>query len=134
MKTIWMKIACTAVLLSIGIGCQRKPVPVRQFLRLAEETNRNCPQRLNETITLDSTRYDEVQNAVFYYYTASGILDDPHYMQQNQIPFKQALQEAVDNSVEMKDYREYGTTFHYVYFSTRTRQLLAEFSFTSSLR
>lgn len=134
MKTIWIKIACTAVLLSIGIGCQRKPVPVRQFLRLAEETNRNCPQRLNETITLDSTRYDEVQNAVFYYYTASGILDDPHYMQQNQIPFQQILQEAIDNSVEMKDYREYGTTFHYVYFSTRTRQLLAEFSFTSSLR
>ncbi len=33
---------------------------VRKFKQTAEKTNRSCPTRMNETITLDSTRYDAV--------------------------------------------------------------------------
>ena len=36
---------------------------VRKFKQTAEKTNRSCPTRMNETITLDSTRYDEKDNA-----------------------------------------------------------------------
>ena len=131
-KNNWKEVGAAFFLLAGFTSCQPKPAPVRQFLRWAETTNQTCPQHLNETVTLDSTRYDETQNAVYYYYTANGVLDNPDYMQQNKASFQQALEEAVENSVEMKEYREYGTTFHYVYYSQSNGQPLAEFSFRSS--
>lgn len=99
-------------------------------MRMAEQTNRSCPIRLNETVTLDSTRYEEKNNTVTYYYSVTGQLDDPAYMNTQHATFKQALMEAADNSAEMEDYRQFGTSISYIYISATTHRRLAEFSFT----
>ena len=101
-----------------------------KFTRMAEETNKNCPMRLNETVTLDSTTYDEALNRVSYYYSVSGELDNPEYMLTNYTTFKQTLQEAIDNSIEMEGYRKANSSIRYVYFSaSRQGEALAEFLF-----
>ena len=45
--------------------------------------------------------------------------------------FKQALQDAVDNSVEMEEYRKFGTSIRYIYYSGSSKMQLAAFSFNS---
>ncbi|GFI00530.1 hypothetical protein [uncultured Phocaeicola sp.] len=113
-------------------GCENSHrSQIRKFKQLAEKTNQSCPTRMNETVTLDSTRYDENNNAVSYFYSVTGELDNATYMNTHYATFKQALQEAVDNSVEMEAYRKFSTSIHYIYYSGSSKEQLAEFSFNS---
>ena len=112
-------------------ACHNNNSPARKFKQLAEKANKDCPTRMSETITLDSTSYNEKNNTVSYFYSVTGELDDPAYMNTNYTTFKKALQDAVDNSVDMEDYRKFGTSIKYIYFSGSSKQELAEFSFNS---
>ena len=53
------------------------------------------------------------------------------YMNTHYAAFKQALQDAVDNSVEMEEYRKFGTSIRYIYYSGSSKRQLAAFSFNS---
>ncbi len=113
-------------------GCENSHrSQIRKFKQTAEKTNRSCPTRMNETITLDSTCYNEKDNSVSYFYSVTGELDNATYMNTHYATFKQALQEAVDNSVEMEAYRKFSTSIHYIYYSGSSKEQLAEFSFNS---
>lgn len=112
-------------------GCHNNNSQARKFKQMAEKTNQSCPTRISETITLDSTSYNEKSNTVSYYYDVTGELDNPTYMNANYATFKKALQDAVDNSVDMEEYRKAGTTIRYVYFSGSNNKPLAEFTFNS---
>lgn len=112
-------------------GCNNNNSQARKFKQMAEKTNKACPTRMSETITLDSTNYNEKKNMVSYFYSVTGELDNPTYMNNNYATFKQALQDAVDNSADMEDYRKFGTSVRYVYFSGSNKKELAEFSFIS---
>lgn len=114
------------------VGCDNTHrSQLRKFKQMAEQTNKSCPIRMNETVTLDSTLYCEKHNEVRYYYSVKGELDDAVYMNTHYDSFKQTLQDAVDNSVEMEEYRKFGTSIHYIYYSGSNRKQLAEFSFNS---
>ncbi len=119
-------IATLPVLCFLTIGCHRP----HKFARMAEETNKHCPMRLNETVTLDSTVYDEAQNRVSYFYSVNGELDDADYMRTHRATFHQTLKDAVDNSIEMEEYRRAHSSIRYVYSSsTQKGKTLAEFTF-----
>lgn len=126
----------TVIIAALGIltlaGCNNNHrSQVRKFKQTAEKTNRSCPTRMNETITLDSTRYNEKDNSVSYFYSVTGELNNATYMNTHYAAFKQALQNAVDNSVEMEEYRKFGTSIRYIYYSGSSKKQLAAFSFNS---
>lgn len=126
----------TIVIAVLGLmtlsGCQGgHNKQARKFRQMAQTINQSCPQRMSETIRLDSTSYDEKNNVMSYFYSVSGELDDAAYMSAHYDTFRQALQEAVDNSIEMEEYRNYGTSIRYIYFSGSNQKQLAEFSFNS---
>ena len=124
-------IVITAVLcFAILTGCDNSQRSrAHKFQQMAEKINRNCPTRMSETIMLDSARYNAEANSISYFYSVSGVLDDADYMTTHYIAFKQALQEAIDNSVEMEEYRKANTSIHYIYHSDLNKEQLAEFSF-----
>ena len=103
--------------------------PARKFKETTEKLNKTYPIRLNETVTIDSTHYDEQNNTVSYYYTVTGELDSPQFMNSNYATYKKALQEAIDNSVEMEEYRKFGSKIKYIYYSGSNKKKLAEFAF-----
>ena len=75
----------TVIIAALGIltlaGCNNNHrSQVRKFKQTAEKTNRSCPTRMNETITLDSTCYNEKDNSVSYFYSVTGELDNATYM------------------------------------------------------
>ena len=96
------EILLSALLIATLAACTGKG-PARKFKETAERLNQTYPIRLNETITIDSTHYNEKDNTVSYYYTVTGELDDPQFMDNNYATYKKALQEAIDNSVEMEE-------------------------------
>lgn len=102
------EILLSALLIATLAACTGKG-PARKFKETAERLNQTYPIRLNETITIDSTHYNEKDNTVSYYYTVTGELDDPQFMDNNYATYKKALQEAIDNSVEMEEYRKFGS-------------------------
>ena len=117
----------TVIIAALGIltlaGCNNNHrSQVRKFKQTAEKTNRSCPTRMNETITLDSTCYNEKDNSVSYFYSVTGELDNATYMNTHYAAFKQALQDAVDNSVEMEEYRKFGTSIRYIYYSGSSKK------------
>lgn len=126
----------TIIIAAFGLitlsGCQSgRNRQAQKFSQMARSINQSCPQRMSETIRLDSTNYDEKNNVMSYFYSVSGELDDAAYMSARYDTFKQALQKAIDNSMEMEEYRNYGTSIRYVYFSGSNQKQLAEFSFNS---
>lgn len=126
----------TIIIAAFGLitlsGCQSgRNRQAQKFSQMARSINQSCPQRMSETIRLDSTNYDEKNNVMSYFYSVSGELDDTAYMSARYDTFKQALQEAIDNSMEMEEYRNYGTSIRYVYFSGSNQKQLAEFSLNS---
>lgn len=121
------------ILLTIAVavtlaGCNGKS-STRKFKDMAEKLNKTYPIRLNETVTVDSTHYDETHNTVSYFYTVTGELDNPQFMDSHYATYKQALKEAIENSVDMEEYRKAGSTIRYIYFSGSNGKQLAEFSF-----
>ena len=120
----------TVIIAALGIltlaGCNNNHrSQVRKFKQTAEKTNRSCPTRMNETC------YNEKDNSVSYFYSVTGELDNATYMNTHYAAFKQALQDAVDNSVEMEEYRKFGTSVRYIYYSGSSKKQLAAFSFNS---
>ena len=96
------EILLSALLIATLAACTGKG-PARKFKETAE--------RLNQT------------------YTVTGELDDPQFMDNNYATYKKALQEAIDNSVEMEEYRKFGSKIKYIYYSGSNKKKLAEFVF-----
>lgn len=113
------------------VGCNNNS-PAGKFKQMAERTNKTCPIRMNETVTLDSTSYVEKSNVLSYSYSVTGELDNPAYMSGHYAAFKQMLQDAIDNSPEMQEYLDFGTLIKYIYYSKSSKKQLAEFSFDSN--
>lgn len=114
--------------MALSAGCTGQST-AEQFKQTAAKLNKTYPVRLSETVTIDSTRYDEKENTVSYFYTVTGTPDDPRYMETHYAAFRQALKEAIDNAVEMEAYRKAGCRIKYIYMSGKSRKQLSEFSF-----
>lgn len=71
------EILLSAVFIAAFTACTSKG-PARKFKEAAEKQNKAYPIRLNETVTIDSTYYNEKSNTVSYYYTVTGELDTPN--------------------------------------------------------
>lgn len=109
-------------------ACSKRPTTDKLAL-LTERENKNFPQRLNDSIMIDSTTFDKVTNTKSYYYTVSRGLDNRLLITGNYVSLYNALKEAIRNSVEMRDYLNAHSIIRYVYYSESTRQQLAEFKF-----
>lgn len=109
-------------------ACSKKPATDKLAL-LTKRENKHFPQRLNDSIVIDSTTFDKATNTKSYFYTVSRGLDDRLFITGNYVSMYNALKEAVRNSVEMRDYLNAHSTIRYVYYSKSTRQQLAEFKF-----
>ena len=93
----------------------------------AEKINKKCPVRIDSLIILDSTRYNKIQNSMTYNYSIYGSLNDSSLIQKNYNLIKNQLGEAIDNSVDMRKYKEFNVTIIYKYYSSTTKRELAEF-------
>jgi light-regulated signal transduction histidine kinase (bacteriophytochrome) len=123
-KYLFIAILIISTLLT-GCGKERKADILENN---SKKINKLCPVRVDSLLILDSTFYNREKNSMTYFYTASGILDDSLLLHKNYNQIKSSLIDAMDNSVDMKKFKDYEVTIIYKYSSDTTGNELATFT------
>lgn len=89
-----------------------------------EYTDKNCPQKIGKELILDSVTFTAATNAMGYHYTATGSLDDMEMMNANSKKFRELMNHEIRNSTNLKQYKDAGFSFEYVYTSEKNKNTL----------
>lgn len=80
-------------------------------------SQKNCPARLGQNITIDSMTFDVTTHTLHYYYRLSGVADSVGAMQTDDV--RQTLLKDLRNTTSMKAYKDAGYNFAYTYRSEK---------------
>ena len=95
-----------------------------------EYTEKQCPRRLDDFVTIDSMTYVEQPQGFAYCYSLNDEESATDSIPQEIIDqFVEQMRQRVRNDLTMKSYKEKGFTFTYRYFSHATGVVLFEASF-----
>lgn len=111
-------IACMWVAISFFYACHSSKE--QKFEKIAQEITKKCPLVINEFTRLDSVVYLSQNNINRYYYTLLGAAADKQKLASQRSPMKSQLIKEINNSVEMKEYKDFNTTLEYIYYSDKT--------------
>lgn len=102
------------------LSCKQASMP-EVFKRYAEEQTQKCPVVIEKFIVLDSVIYSINRNTNSYYYTLSGEFDDTSYIDSNQNELAAEIIKGVQNSTDLKIYKDFNVSFEYIYHSESTK-------------
>lgn len=133
-------------LISSAISCKHESFDERCAREAREYTRKQCPQRIDEGITMDSLAYQKIgkgddvkQRKFIYYYTFSGkqdsllnlmITEFPDTARKRLATYKAGMLNALTNSVQLKTYKDKGFDFEYIYYSSREKKIILHYNFT----
>lgn len=89
-----------------------------------EFNEKKCPAKVADGVMLDSLVFERESHTLHYYYTFSGIADDPKAMEQ--MNPRKILIDEVRNSTSIKTYKDAKYKFHYTYHSASRKTILAD--------
>lgn len=94
-----------------------------------EFTKKNCPVVLDKDMTLDSMTFDKATTTIHYYYTVGGQVDDAQALKR--VNARKTLLDALRNTTSIKNYKEAGYNFNYIYWSkSKKGKKVADYTFT----
>ena len=97
-------------------GCQES-MDERCAREAKEYTKKKCPAVITTGVTIDSLIFYADSRTLTYYYTVEGILDDIEVIKSHDL--HGMMLKELRNSASMKDYKEAGYNFRYVFWSTK---------------
>jgi PBP1b-binding outer membrane lipoprotein LpoB len=112
MRKIFAVLAAVVLL----TGCQ-ETMDERCAREAREYTEKKCPVQVTTGVMMDSLVYEASTRTLVYYYTVEGVLDDAEALRTHNL--RGMLLKELRNSANMKDYKEAGYNFRYVYWSTK---------------
>ena len=110
-------ILSAAFLLTILTACQES-LEKRAARTWQEYTEKNCPQVITETITMDSCVFETDTRILHFYYRFMGAMDQDS-IETKTDTMRKLLLEALRNETSLRVYKEAGYGFAYTYFSDR---------------
>ena len=110
MKKIWILVAICTLL----VGC-RESLEDRCAREAKEYTEKNCPTKMDNNITLDSMTFERDTHTLHYYYTLTGFADQDSVLEK--VDAVGALKEDLKNSTSLRVYKENKYRFAYAYRS-----------------
>lgn len=124
MKKIIFTIA-TAIITS---ACQES-LEDRCAREAKKYTEKNCPAKIEENVTIDSLIFERHTHTVHYYYTLTGNADNKDNIKRSNAG--NALLESLKNSTTTRVYKDAGYNFTYTYYSAKEKGcILLEKTFT----
>ena len=84
-----------------------------------EYTEKKCPAKIIDGVTIDSLVFYPKSRTLTYYYTADGVIDNAEALKKYDL--RGMMLKELKNSTAMKDYKEAGYNFGYVYYSTKNK-------------
>lgn len=112
-KIMWLVMAAvmtTACQESLEERCEREA---------KEYTEKHCPIPVAKDIVMDSMTFDKASHTITYAYTLRGELDDSAVV--NGVNSRELLLGQVKNSANLRQYKEAGYSFRYVYHSKKDK-------------
>ncbi len=119
-----------SILVGIFCGCKKESLDERIARECADFTKKECPKSIDQWTQMDSTRYTPSDRTVHYFYTVKGKLDvDSIYTEELKDIFHEQLLNNINSSIILREYKEYGCSFHYTYISETTGKTYVEYTF-----
>lgn len=127
-----MKLFVPIVSVFLLLSCHQKTWEERCLEEAANITFTQCPKDMGNGIVMDSITYEAASNSNTYYYSVNGEMDNDSLFQQEQESFKALLLSQIANSIDLKEKKDHGTIFRYIYTSETTKSCLLDCSFGPS--
>ena len=99
-------------------GCQES-MDERCAREAKEYTKKKCPAVITTGVTIDSLIFYADSRTLTYYYTVEGVLDDYEALKTHDL--RGMMLKELRNSATMKEYKEAGYNFSYVFWSTKNK-------------
>lgn len=141
-------ITISAMLILTATSCHHETFDERCAREAKEYTIKLCPRQISKGFVLDSMAYyktsegDKIVERKFtYYYTFSGDFDNnldklmtefPDTARKRLDEFKTTMLNELTTSVQLKQYKDKGFNFEYIYFSAKKKAPVLQFKFTKS--
>ena len=110
------KIIFFAAALLFLTSCQES-LEKRAERMLQDYSEKNCPMRLSEFVTMDSCRFEKSTHTLHYFYQLTGTLDNDSTL--NTGTMRELLVTGLRNETSTRVYKEAGYNFMYTYFSQK---------------
>lgn len=91
---------------------------------LKDYTEKNCPQRMSETVIMDSCRFEADTHTLHYFYRFTGVMDNDSLISARHDELTKMMVYTVKNDMSTRTYKEAGYQFQYSYFSEKEPQKL----------
>lgn len=111
-------------------GCHRTNLEDLAAKTAEEYTERYCPTPFEDNQRTDSVSFDRATHTFGYYYTLSGKIDDPEIVSKNQKQIVVSILSGLKDNTSMKEYKQAGYNFRYVFRSQKSGNILIEKTFT----
>lgn len=113
-------------------SCGKESFDERVAREVSNFNEKEAPKQVDQYTTMDSMTWNIQKRTITYYYTMSGMADDPTLIT-NEV--KEAMHnQLLDNikvSIQLKPYKEQGLNFAYKYLSNKTGKTLYSARFTA---
>lgn len=125
-KKIWILGVAALALTS----CHRTNLEDMAAKSAEDYTERYCPTPFQDNQRTDSVGFDRATHTFSYYYTLSGKIDDPEIIAKGQKQIISTIRGSLNDNTSMKEYKQAGYNFHYVFRSQKSGNVLIEKTFT----
>lgn len=98
----------------IFVSCQESLEQVAART-MKEYSMKNCPQKISETMVMDSCRFEADSHTLHYFYRFMGVMDNDSLLDKAQM--RELLVGALKNETSTRVYKEAGYNYQYTYFS-----------------
>lgn len=100
------------------VGCHEN-LKERAVREAQEFTRKNCPQRLEGGLQLDSMVFNVNDSTLHHYYTISGVADSAAVFVEHKKEIRTGLKESIHNNVQMRTFKEAGFYFGFTVCSKK---------------
>ena len=130
-KNTIIRILAIASFVTFFISCKRTTFDDKISVDTKEFTQKNCPQELDSYTRMDSMSYDRKSRTINYYYAVKDLPDvDSIYTESTIEDFRSDLLEDIRTSIPLKEHKEEGISFRYVYVSSTRGNVLMDITLT----
>ncbi|GJG30626.1 hypothetical protein PRBRB14_15050 [Hallella multisaccharivorax DSM 17128] len=95
----------------------------------SDYTERYCPTPVEDFQRTDSITFDRGTHTFSYYYTLTGKIDDPAVIEKGEKQILATIIGSLKENTSMKDYKQAGYNFRYVYRSQKNGNVMIDKTF-----
>ncbi len=111
----------------MATACQKQSFEERIAQEVEEYNSKNSARNVDECTTLDSMSFDITTLTIAFHYTLSGVADSAGIITDELRELhRNSLVQEVRGSIQMREYKDHGCNFRYVYNSKSSGEVLLE--------